>query len=171
MLMSENDLEYLKKQTKLNDFKLLSLLEDDEDLMLTVLASNGIQEIITPVSFPLFVKMAILLETKDNKKLSPESKEYVATAVTKVYPKVHTLSPYVTDKKRMGETEAQFYLVVTGLFPEYMERLLKKGAPAPEYYIKIARKAFEHAHKNDIADNIFDWVKVLNNIKRKQWHL
>lgn len=171
MLMTPQDIVFLQKQTKLTEAKLISLLESDEDLMLEVLSNNTVTEPILNVSFPLFVKMSILKETQDIKKFTPESKEYVSGAITNVYPKVHMMSPYVCDKRRMGESEAQFYLVLTGLFPEYMDRLLQRGAPAPEYYIRIARRAFEHAKRMDIADNIFDWVKILNKIKHKQWHL
>lgn len=149
----------------------MSLMESDADLMLEVLSQNKVDTSILSVSFPLFVKMAILKETKDKRQFSPESKEYVTEAVTKTYPRLHKSSPYISDKKRYGESEAQFYLVLIGLFPEYMWRIHNRnGAPHPDYYIRAARKAFEYARRDEIASNIFDWVKVLNNIKKYQWN-
>lgn len=172
MILTKHDLNFLCGQTKLSDTKLLSLLEEDEDLLLEVLSERQLTESCLVISFPLFTKMAILNETKDNKQFGKEEKDYVTNTVTNVYPKIYKQSHYLIDKKKIGETEGQFYLVLTGLFPERLNLLEeKRGAPAKEYYIRVARKAFEHAHKEQIADHIFDWVFVLNNIKRKHWKL
>jgi len=170
MILTEHDLAFLCAETKLSLPKLSSLLEDDEDLLLEVVAQRPLYNICLNISFPFFVRLTILKETKEAK-FDKEEKYYVSDSISVTYPKVYKQSPYLIDKKRFGEQEAQFYLVLAGLFPEYLHRLNERGAPHRDFYIKAAKKGFEIADKKSLANHICDWVGILNGIKKNTWKL
>ncbi len=170
MLLTANDLQFLARETKLTGPKLELLLEEDADLLLDVLAERDMRQLLLTVSFPTFVRLSVLKETK-GKKYTYSEKNYVSEAVAVQYPKVHNQSPYLIDKNKFGESEAQFYLVTAGIFPEYLEKLERKGAPSPEYYVKAAKVGFQRADKQDVADHIFEWVEILNHMSKTQWNL
>jgi hypothetical protein len=168
MLLTANDLQFLASETDLTGTKLELLLEEDEDLLLEVLSQRENHQVLMTISFPTYVRLCILKETKDSKFTYIE-KNYVAEAVAVNYPKIYKQSPYLIDKNKFGESEAQFYLVTAGIFPEYLEKLERKGAPSPEYYVKAAKIGFQRADKRDIADHIFEWVESLNRMRKTQW--
>lgn len=170
MLLTANDLQFLASETKLTGPKLELLLEEDDNLLLEVLSDRDHNHILMTVSFPTYVRLCILRETKSTK-FSYSEKNYVAEAVAVNYPKIYKQSPYLIDKNKFGESEAQYYLVTAGLFPEFLLRLENQGAPSPDYYIKAAKIGFERANKKDIADHIFDWVDVLKHMKKTRLSL
>ena len=137
--------------------------------MFQSLAEKLDKQAIVDISFPLYVRISISREV--GKKFPKIEKEYVTRSVAIVYPKMHKQSLYLIDRYvankqlTLKEWDAQFYLVVAGLFPESLSKIYSKGGPAPEFYIKAASMAFKRAGQEDVADHIDDWIHVLNKIK------
>jgi hypothetical protein len=170
MHLEGRDFDFLCSLTGLTGDKLLLLLEEDQDLLFEVLSEKVDHRKITDISFPLYIQMSICREAA-GKPFEKNEKEYVVRSITFTYPKLHKESPYLTDrfqknrKLQLREADAQYYLVLAGLFPERLELIHRKGGPKPEFYIGAAEVAFSRAGYADLAEHLFDWINVLNKIK------
>ncbi len=167
--LTSSDINFLLQRTGLSIDKLGKLLEEDENLLLESVSTMPSTAELLTISFSLFVKLSIL-KVQESKKFSYDEQDYIAYSVAKVYPSIYKESHYLIDKKKVGEKEAQQYLVLTGLFPEFLSRLTNKwGAPDVEFYIHQAEVGFKNAKKWEIADHVPAWVSILQTVKVQHW--
>lgn len=165
--MTNRDIQFLAKQTKLSEAQVIILLEDDASLVLENTPKSD--ESISTISFPLFVRHTVLSNTKD-KSFTITEKEYVADSII-LFPTISTqLTPYVIDKQTIGETEARYYLILLGLFPQVVNKINSKGGPDIKFYGGVAQQGFKSANLNELAEHTFEWITTLRSIKNLIWH-
>lgn len=165
--LADNDVDFLMKATSLPFKSLMSLMESDFDLIIGALSGEALQT--SNISFQLFTKLSIFKEAKDFDCPLSE-KAYVADCVSVHYPKVFKQSHYRID--RMGDTEAdaQYYLVLTGMFPEFItSKANKNGAPKLQFYIDVVKSIFTKQN-NTLANHVAQWVDILYNVKNYRWY-
>lgn len=166
--MTSDDLKFLSEKTNLSESRLLILLEDDASLLIENLPDSQTEGIIT-ISFPLFVKCTVLKETKD-KPFGLYEKEYVAESIIEFPQLSKSVTPYITDKPNIGETEAKYYLIMLGMFPQVIARINRKGGPDVNFYGGIAQQGFRSANRDELAEHTFEWIATLRDIRNLIWH-
>jgi hypothetical protein len=162
-----SDIKFLCDKTKLSEEKLLTLIDKDYLLILDSLCNIELKD--EPISFDLYCKLIILKETK-NVNYPLAEKAYVADCISAHYPKVHKDSHYAIDNKHMTESTGKFYLILTGMFPEFLiAKKNKKGAPDLTFYIGLAKQGLKQSTCITVSDHVDDWVNFLYYIKKFCW--
>lgn len=162
-----NDLQFLSEVTALPAPKLLSLVEEDFDLIVDTISVNELKH--APISLELFTKLTIFRETKETS-FDLEEKAYVADCISAHYPSMFHESHYTIDRQEIGEKDAQYYLVLTGMFPEFiMQKRKRNGAPDVAYYKSITKVGFQRVNREILANHIDDWVELLYYVKTYCW--
>lgn len=165
--MINNDIQFLCKKTNLDVGKLLTLIEDDFNNVAEAICDGDITD---EISFPLFTKLTIFRGAK-KVNFSLAEKSYVADTVALYYPKLHNRSHYMLDNLPVGEHTAQYYLVLTGLFPEFLiHKKNKNGSPSLNFYVNIAQSGFINCNKNELAKHVNIWVDLLYDIRNYYWN-
>ena len=165
MQFDSGDIEFLCNITSLSYGGLISLLEEDFDLLIDSISKAGIEQ--AQISLPLYTKLTIFKEAKG---FILADKSYVADCISDHYPKLYKRSHYLIDQQLSVEEQGQYYLVLAGLFPGFInEKKRRNGGPDIDFYISIAKKSFENIDRFSLAERIYDWVHLLNNLKSKQW--
>jgi len=162
------DLQFLCKSTSLSEGKLLSLVEEDFINVIDALTDADFKT--APISLELFTRLTIFKETKECD-FPLSEKAYVSDCVSIHYPRLFKTSHYLIDKKELDESAGQHYLVLTGMFPEFiMYKSSKKGAPGLTFYTGLAKQAFKFADRSELADHVNDWIDLLYYIKNYCWY-
>lgn len=170
VITNKNDINFLISHTGLKEERLNLLLEEDSQVILESASTAPFEHCIVNISFPMFVKLSIL-QIKEARKFPAEEQDYIVHSVAESYPKICKQSHYYIDQKHLGESEAQLYLVLTGLFPEFLISLEnRRAAPNIRFYIELAQTGFKSAKKWDIAEHVHDWVAILNRVKQTTWN-
>lgn len=165
MSLPSYDIFFLCKKTKLSEKQLLCLAEEDFSLMLDALTDVTLDD--APISFELFCKLTILKESKGlNYPLT--EKIYVANCIPAQYHNISTRSHYVIDNININEDIRQFYLILTGMFPERIIAKASKGAPNLEFYINYTKSLFFESQPS-LSNHLEDWIDLLYYIKNYCW--
>lgn len=166
------DLDYLCKRTKLSLGQLLSLLDDDDyNLLVDSLATDSLMDCVIDdaISFPLFCKLTVFHKTK-NKNFSLYEKAYVADSISIYFPKLHNKSHYLIDHQKITDNTVRFYLVLLGMFPEYVhEKANRNGAPDLDFYLKNMKNNMIKFNHTALAKHSDYWIKTLHEIKNDEW--
>ena len=168
----DKDIAFLCKLTSLSESKLLTLLDDDYNLIIDQLASRPFYDGDfggDDISLSLYAKLTIF--RKADKNLALDEKAYVADCVSLHYPKLHKNSYHFVDNNPLKESTVQFYLVLLGMFPEYVaDKANKYASPQCNFYAKIIRNGFKRFNRDNLADHSDYWLNLLHDIRTNYWH-
>lgn len=170
---SSNDLQFLCKLTSLSEAKLLTLLENDFDLLIDELSGLPVYDGdfgSSVISFPLFTKLTIFRKTK-NSNFKLNEKVYVADSISIYYPKLYKSSYLISDNCSIKESKLRFYLVLMGMFPEYIENKTNRyAAPSLEFYTNLLKNGLNRCNKAELSNHVDYWINTLHDIKMNYWH-
>lgn len=164
--LSEKDLRFLCDRLNLpaEKVRLLSEEERDLDLILEQIALFGLWE-REPlnISDELFFKIVVFKNAKDYP-FDITEKSYIAKCLAQEMPKIISKRAFIRKRGKAGENESRYYLVMLGLFDEF---LLKKENQSKHFFLKYIDDGFRKDNKRDVANHLSDWLKIFSKIKEE----
>lgn len=162
--MRSEDLDFLVQYTKLSKEATESLVEENLNEVLDAIAEKESLDGISTISFPVFTKLAVFKAAKKGP-CGLDEKVYVADALAESIEKLPCESLYIIDNGWYDQRQAKHWLIMTGFFPEFIERKHLSVEP----YLAAARVGFRRSHLYDLADHVYWWNKVLSNVRNYEW--
>lgn len=155
--LSDNDINFLTKQTNLNKEKLISLIEDpaDLDLILDTISKKQIDySELKNLSFPIVTKLTVFKISKDKNFEFSEKKE-VSDAIIKYFP------PIIKNKrvgclKKSSDKYSKYYLILFGYKQEINLKIMTQ-----------IENNFRLADKREFAYHLNEWIDLIKELKKE----
>jgi hypothetical protein len=163
--LSEGDIKFLLRKTKLNREQLNLLCEESSDRYLVF---NEISECLRPTDIKKLSFATSVFLTIFNKSLTTcfdiNEKVVISRAIVDQYPEILNKSKFklVPTKTTTTEKQAFYFLVLYGLHFDNITNF-------KDVYIKYIEDAFFRADKRDISKHVDTWLAIMRGIKRDGW--
>ena len=165
-MLTDKDIEFLARKTKLNVEKAQSLFEEKEDgdLVLQQLSRKRItRKEVLELSFPIFIKLLINREMKD---VDQKHKNYISDFTSVFYPRIMGASRIKTKiPRKLNEENAQYFFVLACFFEDDMT--VQMDMKQIHQMLKYTMDSFIKFKGSKYVESISKSFEYFNIIKKK----
>ena len=166
-MLTNEDIKFLARKTKLSAEKAQSLFEEktDSDLVLEQISNKRLtKKELLELSFPIFIKILINREMKD---IDQKYKNYVSDFVGVFYPQIMLASRIKTKVPRKpSEENAQYFFTLASFFEEDM--VAQMNVQQVHKILKYTMDTFAEKKGKDYVEAMSVGYEYFGKI-RKKW--